>query len=200
MDLPTFTYFADPIGEGSFEPSMARCSCCEQVRGWGYTRSLSVPSGCEEPEEVCPWCLVDGTATRRFGVRFRESECLTDQSLSSAIIEEIVFRTPAYSSWQKPKWLCHCQDACVFHGDLSPAEVASPDWNAVVALLNEPLARAEVTWKKYKGEPKPENLESTEVTSSETDTDALKDLSKFQLDRQRTDPGGGNRGLFFVPK
>jgi len=54
--------------------------------------------------------------------------------------------------------------------------------------------------KKYKGEPTPENLESTEITSSETDADAVKNLSKFQLDRQRTDPGGGNRGLFFVPK
>jgi hypothetical protein len=54
--------------------------------------------------------------------------------------------------------------------------------------------------KKYKGEPTPEHLESTEVTSSETDVEALKSLSKFQLDRQRTDPGGSNRGLFFVPK
>jgi hypothetical protein len=54
--------------------------------------------------------------------------------------------------------------------------------------------------KKYKGEAKPENLESTEVTSTEADTEAIKGIEKFRLDRQRPDTPATNRGLFFVPR
>jgi hypothetical protein len=52
--------------------------------------------------------------------------------------------------------------------------------------------------KKYKGPAKPENLESTEITSSEIDNDALEHSDKFQLDRKRPDNNAINRGLFFV--
>ena len=54
--------------------------------------------------------------------------------------------------------------------------------------------------KTYQGEAKSENLETTEVTSTETDLDALKEAQKFHLDRQRTDAPALNRGLFFVPR
>lgn len=53
--------------------------------------------------------------------------------------------------------------------------------------------------KHYKGEPKPENLETTEVTTTETDTDALKSKDKFRADRERP-ANDANRGLFFVPR
>lgn len=54
--------------------------------------------------------------------------------------------------------------------------------------------------KRYKGAPTPENLEETEITSTETDVDALKDAEKFQLDRERHDIPAPNRGLFFLPR
>lgn len=54
--------------------------------------------------------------------------------------------------------------------------------------------------KKFKGEPIPENLQETEVTSTETDIDALHNAEKFQLDRERRDTSTPNRGLFFVPR
>jgi len=54
--------------------------------------------------------------------------------------------------------------------------------------------------RKYKGHESPENLESTEVTATETDKDALKNAKFFELDRERPTSGGENRGLFFVPR
>jgi len=54
--------------------------------------------------------------------------------------------------------------------------------------------------RTYKGEPTPENLETTQVTSQELDHDALQDSSKFLLDRERHDTPNINRGLFFVPR
>jgi hypothetical protein len=54
--------------------------------------------------------------------------------------------------------------------------------------------------RKYKGEPEPENLETTEVTATEIDVDALKKQTDFHLDRTRLDAPSFNRGLFFVPR
>jgi hypothetical protein len=54
--------------------------------------------------------------------------------------------------------------------------------------------------KKYHGEPTPDNLETTEVTNTEADLDALKHEGKFHLDRARPSEPSINRGLFFVPR
>lgn len=148
MSFPTFTYFADPIGSRVCETSDSRCSCCDQLRGWEYLGSMDLPNNLDPPDSVCPWCIADGTAADRFGICFHDESCLIDKSLPSTVVEEIVFRTPAYSSWQEPRWLCHCQDACIYCGDLSIEEAASPDWTAICALLNEPFHRALVAWER----------------------------------------------------
>ena len=58
--------------------------------------------------------------------------------------------------------------------------------------------------KKYKGEPKPENLVETKVTRTEDDADALEDIRKGRTqppDRPRvTDNPSFNPGLFLQPR
>ncbi len=54
--------------------------------------------------------------------------------------------------------------------------------------------------KKYKGEPEPANLETTEITISEVDPEAIKKEDQFRQDRVRPDNPSVNRGLFFVPR
>lgn len=58
--------------------------------------------------------------------------------------------------------------------------------------------------KTYKGDPKTGTLESTQVTSTEVDYDALdrarRSGSKPDRERVTDDPNKGNRGLFFVPR
>lgn len=54
--------------------------------------------------------------------------------------------------------------------------------------------------KTYRGAPEPGNLQSTEVTTTEVDHDALKSQQEFHLDRQRPEGPQFNRGLFFVPR
>lgn len=56
--------------------------------------------------------------------------------------------------------------------------------------------------KKYKGEPKPENLVETQVTTTEDDPDALEEIRKGRTrpsDRPRA-TSGFNPGLLFVPR
>jgi hypothetical protein len=58
--------------------------------------------------------------------------------------------------------------------------------------------------KKYKGEPKPENLVETKVTRTEDDDEALKAIREGRTrppERSRlTEPGSPNPGLFFLPR
>jgi len=54
--------------------------------------------------------------------------------------------------------------------------------------------------RTYKGVESEENLETTEVTGTETDKEALGDAKNFELDRERPSAGATDRGLFFVPR
>jgi len=54
--------------------------------------------------------------------------------------------------------------------------------------------------KKYKGDIKPANLLSTEVSYTETDLEALKKGARFGPERQRSQGPRFDRGLFFVPR
>lgn len=57
--------------------------------------------------------------------------------------------------------------------------------------------------RKYKGEPTPENLTETQVTTTEDDPDALEDIRKGRTertDRPRKAEPGLNPGLLFVPQ
>lgn len=52
--------------------------------------------------------------------------------------------------------------------------------------------------RHYKGEPRSENLESTEITTTEVDTEAVKGGTKYHLDRKHPNNEAINRGLFFI--
>jgi hypothetical protein len=57
--------------------------------------------------------------------------------------------------------------------------------------------------KKYKGEPKPENLVETTVTTTEDDAEALEEIRRGRtrpVDRPRVTEPGLNPGLLFVPR
>src|SRR5689334_4290849 len=135
MERPTFRYFANPYREGIIEASDATCSCCGVTREWEYVGGCRSLGKAPEPEVICAWCLADGSAARKFQIVFVKTKALQGQGLASDVIAELTCRTPAYASWQEPKWLCHCGDACVFHGDLTRDEAQSPDWDGVAEFF-----------------------------------------------------------------
>ncbi len=112
--LPVFKYFADPVAAKVFEEDpTAVCPCCEKQTGWIYTME---PYGEDEIEDICPWCIADGSAAEKFDVVFND----TPSDVPDDVASEIEERTPEFPSWQQGMWLSHCDDACVF--------VGSPDW------------------------------------------------------------------------
>jgi uncharacterized protein len=115
MDLPSFRYHPDPLASGSIVVSEATCICCNQQRGYIYTG----PTYCEEDVEdaLCPWCIADGSAARKFDASFVDPADFPD-GIAPEVIAEIAHRTPGFSAWQSEKWLACCGDAAAF---LEPA-------------------------------------------------------------------------------
>lgn len=128
MSLPTFKYHPDPIATGAIKKSEVLCECCGRARGFVYTSGLYCQ---EEVEAICPWCIADGSAAEKFGGTFCDDFPLTKAGLAKEIIDEVSHRTPGFNSWQQEVWLCCCNDACEFHGDLPAAELKTMDIEAV---------------------------------------------------------------------
>lgn len=146
MQLPTFPYHPDPLATGSVMPSTAACACCGHVRGYVYTASLY---GNLAVETLCPWCIADGTVAARLGVSFNDRAPLAAAGLPAAIIDEVTYRTPGYSSWQQEVWQVHCGDAGAYRGDASRAVVQGLTEAAQAHVLaTSRLTRA--TWEQLR--------------------------------------------------
>jgi hypothetical protein len=118
MTLPTFRYHPDPIASASIIESSETCRCCGQSRGYIYTG----PVYSEEDlnDAICPWCIAEGRAHKKFDATFVDDEAFSDGTPEAAI-QEICERTPGYSAWQSEQWPSCCDDAAAF---LTPAGIA----------------------------------------------------------------------------
>lgn len=123
MNLPTFSYHPDPLATGMVVPGDATCVCCRSARGYVYVGPTFGPEDIED--ELCPWCIADGSAAARFGASFADAHPLVTAGLADAIVAEVTERTPGYVSWQQDQWLVHCDDACAFLGDASVEDIAN---------------------------------------------------------------------------
>jgi uncharacterized protein len=112
--LPVFRYHPDPIRTGSIAPSGKECCCCGQSRGYIYTLAPYTEEDIEE-ESICPWCIADGSAHKKLGAEFIDSQGIPDE-VPEKVVEELVERTPGYASWQGEEWRACCDDAAAFLG------------------------------------------------------------------------------------
>jgi len=132
-ELPTFRYHPNPLETGAVVKSETVCICCELPRGFIYTGSAY--STLDLDNRVCPWCIADGTASKRFKANFCAGD--TFVALPANIAAEVQCRTPGYSSWQQDRWQIHCDDACEFHGDIPKDELRGLDGEAKEWLKSE---------------------------------------------------------------
>ncbi|MBL9130358.1 MAG: CbrC family protein [Verrucomicrobiaceae bacterium] len=139
MSLPEFRYHPDPRKTGSVEASETECLCCGTARGYIYTG----PVFCEEEvrDEICPWCIADGSAHEKFDAEFTDSAGVTgyDRSIQvpQSVIEEVAFRTPGFTGWQQEHWLTCCGDAAAFLGHAGRAELEQTWPDAIPAVRAE---------------------------------------------------------------
>ncbi len=124
MEMPTFRYHPDPLRTGVIKRGKEYCPCCGHVRDFFYGGPIYA---IEEIENVCPWCIADGSAHRKFDATFNDDAPLISAGLARSIVELITTRTPGFTSWQQTDWLTCCDDACEFWGDASSEEVKRLD-------------------------------------------------------------------------
>lgn len=111
MELPNFRYHPDPVSSGSVVESAERCRCCGKNRGYVYAGP--VYSEEELDDALCPWCIADGAAHRKFDATFVDWEAF-GEDVPSGVVDEIAERTPGFNSWQGEQWPSCCGDAAAF--------------------------------------------------------------------------------------
>lgn len=111
--LPVFTYHPDPVVTGSVIPSATACRHCGQARGFIYTGPVYAIE--ELNDELCPWCIADGSAAATYGAEFTTSDGVPD-GVPNEVVHQVARQTPGFGGWQQERWLYHCDDAAAFLG------------------------------------------------------------------------------------
>ena len=126
MDLPVFVYHPDPVATGSIVPSDKTCLVCGRARGFIYTVATLGPGSVDD---ICPWCIADGSAHEKFEVQFSDWDGVGGygdwDDVPPEVRDEIVFRTPGFAGWQQEKWFTHCGDGAAFLGAMGREQVES---------------------------------------------------------------------------
>ena len=127
--LPHFIYHPDPLATGSVEKSDEACVVCGLARGYIYVGPVYAVE--EYIDEVCPWCIADGTAHAQLDAHFTDS---LQGDVPSSIKEIVAFRTPGYNSWQAEQWFTHCNAAAAFLGAVGHEELEELGPEAIEAI------------------------------------------------------------------
>lgn len=121
MDLPKFKYHLNPVRNEVIEKSDLDCLCCGNETGYIYTGPVYSVEDLEEA--ICPWCIANGDAAKKFNASFSDSHPLLNSGVSEEAVKEVTERNPGYRSFQQENWLSHCGDACEFHGGATVNDV-----------------------------------------------------------------------------
>ncbi len=131
--LPAFRYHPDPLATGNLKPdSDTPCLSCSRIRGYIYVGSVWTEKNFILEDHLCPWCIADGSAAKRFGATFNDTGTL--DNLSAAVREEIETRTPGYIAWQEEVWLGCCGDGAAFLGMAGAQELREQFPDAVASV------------------------------------------------------------------
>jgi hypothetical protein len=133
--LPTFKYFRDPLAAGSFklDPDIP-CLGCSCIRGYIYAGPVYTEKNFILQNHLCPWCIADGTAAKRFGASFNDAGMMDD--VPEEVMKEIEERTPGFESWQGAGWLACCDDAAGFLGLAGSKELKRDFPGAIPAVMD----------------------------------------------------------------
>ena len=119
-DLPRFKYHPDPLSTGSFEEGEEKiCPCCGNKSKVYYS---SFPYCTEDLEYICPTCISNGEAAKKFDAIFvNNAEWHGEPDKEKD--DELFRRTPGYLSWQGEHWLSCCDDYCAYIGTVGTREL-----------------------------------------------------------------------------
>lgn len=117
--LPSFRYNPDALSLGIIKKEFTHCPVCDQQRDHVYEGPFYSE---EEVEGICPWCIHDGSAAKKYNGEFQDAASCEETSKEEYVIE-LTTRTPGYSGWQQEQWLSHCGDFCAYKGPVGWKEI-----------------------------------------------------------------------------
>ncbi len=124
-ELPQFKYHPHPLKTGAIEKTTEVCEVCGEKVEYIYTGPFYAE---EDVEHICPWCIENGKASKKFDGEFQDEESC-DEVDKEEYIDELIHRTPGYNGWQQEYWLSHCGDFCAF--------IDYVEWNDIEEIIDE---------------------------------------------------------------
>ncbi|MEX0702335.1 MAG: CbrC family protein [Planctomycetales bacterium] len=113
--LPQFPYNRDVAASDSIVASDQVCECCGASRGYIYVNNIYTT---HQVEHLCPWCIADGSAARKFSAHFIDGDFYDendDQVELSAEYRDAVFsRTVGFSTFNPVSWWVHCGEPAAY--------------------------------------------------------------------------------------
>ena len=134
-EIPYFRFHPDPLSTGVIEERSTRCPVCDLERPLVYVGPFY---SVEELEGICPWCIADGTAAARHDGTFQDDFGLSD--IDAASLDELIHRTPGYSSWQQEVWRTHCGQPCAYLGRTGTRRIRELGVELEADLIEEGIA------------------------------------------------------------
>lgn len=107
-ELPEFKYNPNAEKLEIIKKEKSTCPVCEQLRDYVYKGPFFSR---HNVEGICPWCIKDGSAAKKYAGEFQDSASCDTVEQSEYLIE-LTTKTPGYSGWQQERWLSHCGDFC----------------------------------------------------------------------------------------
>jgi len=117
-DYPVFRFCPNPLRTESVVESSEPCQCCGKVSKYSYVVALYLHETDEEIIGLCLDCISNGEAARKYKVAFTERDEIANRTTDKAATEEIMYRTPSFSTWQEREWLSHCKMPCAYIGQV----------------------------------------------------------------------------------
>jgi uncharacterized protein len=136
--LPVFRYHPDPVRTGNVVPREVACGVCGRHRDHAYIGPYASPDmHFENDDQLCPWCIADGSAALTWKASFVAPAYLSDQAQEAMAPErlaELEERTPAFLCLQQERWLDHHGEAGEYLGEIGAQEYARLSPAAQVAV------------------------------------------------------------------
>lgn len=122
--LPHFPYHRDPIASGSVRESQSPCQCCGKAPGLLYQ---GVVYSANAPDNLCPWCIADGSATDKYDADFFDGHFVDDEDdyldLDAAWHREVFGKTIGFATYNPIGWWVHCGEPAEFVTRQEPYEM-----------------------------------------------------------------------------
>lgn len=142
-ELPVFQYNPNALTLEIITKKKTTCPVCNQIRAYVYEGPFY---SLETVEGICPWCIKDGSAAKKYDGEFQDIDSCEPVSKDEYLVE-LTTRTPGYMGWQQEQWLSHCGDFCAFEDYVGWKEIAH-----VKEELENDLNRLKADYRLSQGE------------------------------------------------